>query len=869
MLATAVTSAALAGAVVALVPLRRLVGRTRTAFALVAGFQLLVSATSALSRGGWSDLPLALGAAQLGGSVLLVTAAVLLLPVAAGSRSWVLAVDAFLVVGSVFVVAWVFGWHLVPQPSGAGPAESTALQALGRAGLGVEVLGAVLAVPLWVSRRPGERLAPRLVAVALVLQLLSDGGLIAGTGLFRGTAAAAADLAVSGLLAAAAVTSVGRDGPARRTLGPDGALPAVVLLVAASVSLALVGSPRGLPRLPLVVSGAVMLGVLARLLAVARTNHRLAAELAAREQHFRSMVDTTPDLLLRCGLSGEVTYVSPSAQRLLRVDPQALLGRRVSDLVVAPDAGRVLSALRLLQVDPAADQRLQVGVDLRAGGDGGRRAAQLEAVASRVGADVVVAVRDVTETAALREQLLRAARTDALTGLANRATFDRALLDRFATLAGQERVVVLFCDLDGFKRINDGRGHAVGDALLREAARRVERAAGDRDLVCRYGGDEFTVLLGPGADVAAAVDVAGRLLTGLSCPFTSSGGELVLSGSVGVAAAGPGGRPLDLVRDADVAMYHAKAAGRGLVRVFEPAMYAALARSVDLEQRLHAAVVDEALSVLYQPVVDLTSGEIVGAEALLRWTDGDSAVIEASELVALAESSGDIHAIGRWVLERAAAQAAAWAAAGHPLRVAVNLSVHQVADPGLVEAVDEVLRRHGVPADRLTLEITETVLLDQAEDTLAIVERLRGLGVHLAVDDFGTGYSSLDYLRRLPVDQLKIDRSFLEGFGLLDDVTALVHAVIGIGHELGLAVTVEGVESALHVRLLRAAGAQLAQGYAFARALDETAMWRCLAQGPFALDVADDVTRLPRVERRPRLSARTSGPDGETGRGRC
>jgi len=582
------------------------------------------------------------------------------------------------------------------------------------------------------------------------------------------------------------------------------------------------------------------------------------------------MVDTTPDLLLRLGVTGEVTYVSPSAQRLLRVDPRVLLGRRVSDLVVASDAGRVLSALRLLQVDPAADQRLQVGVDLLAGGPGvRRRAVQLEAVASRVGADVVVAVRDVTETAALREQLLKAARTDALTGLANRATFDRALADRFATLAGQERVVVLFCDLDGFKRINDGRGHAVGDALLREAARRVERAAGDRDLVCRYGGDEFTVLLVPGADVAAAVDVATRLLHELSCPFTSPGGELVLSGSVGVAAAGPGGRPLDLVRDADVAMYHAKAAGRGLVRVFEPAMYAALARSVDLEQRLHAAVVDEALSVLYQPVVDLTSGEIVGAEALLRWTDGDSTVIEASELVALAESSGDIHAIGRWVLERAVAQAAAWAASGHPLRVAVNLSVHQVADPGLVEAVDEVLRRHGVPADRLTLEITETVLLDRAEDTLAIVERLRGLGVHLAVDDFGTGYSSLDYLRRLPVDQLKIDRSFLEGFGRLDDVTALVHAVIGIGHELGLSVTVEGVESALHVRLLRAAGAQHAQGYAFSRALDEGAVWRCLLEGPFDLDVPDDVRRLPRVGQQCRLSARTSGPDGETGQSRC
>ncbi len=860
-MALAAALAALASAVVVLAVLVRLDGRLRGAFALVAGSLLLSSVTSALSRGAWSDVPLALASSQLLACVLAATAAVLLLlPASGGPRAWVLAVDAFLVVGSVFVVAWVFGWHRVPPP----PTDGTVLAALGRAGLGVEVLGGALAVPLWVSRRRGERLAPRLVAGALVLQLLTDSGLL-GAALDP-----PAHVAVSVLLAAAAVTSVGRDRLPRRTVDADGALLAVVTLVAASVSLALVGSPQGLPRLPLVVSGAVMLVLLARLLVVARTNQRLVAELATREQHFRSMVDTTPDLLLRLGLGGEVGYVSSSAQRLLRVDPAALLGRRVGDLVVAADADRVRSALRLLQVDPTADQRLQVGVDLGAGPDGGRqRAVQLEAVASRVGDDVVVAVRDVTETAALREQLLHAARTDGLTGLANRATFDRALAARFAALGSHEQVAVLFCDLDGFKRINDGRGHAVGDALLREAARRVERAAGDGDLVCRYGGDEFTALLAPGADVAAAVDVATRLLLELSGPFTSPGGELVLSGSVGVAAAGPGGRPVDLVRDADVAMYHAKAAGRGLVRVFEPAMYAALARSVDLEQRLHAAVVDQALSVLYQPVVDLASGEMVGAEALLRWTDGDSTVIEASELVALAESSGDIHAIGRWVLEQAVAQAAAWADAGHPIGVAVNLSVHQVADPGLVEAVDEVLRRGGVPADRLTLEITETVLLDQAEDTLTSIERLRGLGVHLAVDDFGTGYSSLDYLRRLPVDQLKIDRSFLEGFGRLDDVTALVHAVIGIGHELGLSVTVEGVESALHVRLLRAAGAQHAQGYAFSRALDEGGVWRCLLAGPFDLDVPDDVRRLPRVGEQPRLTTRTPRPDVETGPGRC
>jgi diguanylate cyclase (GGDEF)-like protein len=454
------------------------------------------------------------------------------------------------------------------------------------------------------------------------------------------------------------------------------------------------------------------------------------------------------------------------------------------------------------------------------------------------------------ERAQLRRQLQEAAYRDSLTGMPNRAAFDLALTERFAApevASGQARVTMLFCDLDGFKRVNDTSGHIAGDDLLAEAAARVRRAVRPGDLAARFGGDEFVVLLAPGTDTTTAVEVAEGLVATLSGSYSVLGRALLLGASVGVASGGADMGALALVRGADLAMYRAKDLGRGRVVVFEDAMLDVFRRRVDLEQRMHVAIREERLSLVYQPVVDLDSGAVVSAEALVRWSEDGETVMEPTELVAMAEAAGRINVVGQWVLDQALERAAGWSSSGYPVRVAVNLSVQQLADPDLVAVVDQTLRRWALPPDRLTLEITETVLLEQAGVAISTLERLCGLGVRLAVDDFGTGYSSLGYLRQLPVGTLKVDRGFLQGFGQLDDVTALLRSMVGLGHDLGLTVTVEGVETAKQLRLLRGLGVENGQGFLFSHPLDADAMLDCLERGPFVVEVPDGASVLPRA----------------------
>ena len=405
---------------------------------------------------------------------------------------------------------------------------------------------------------------------------------------------------------------------------------------------------------------------------------------------------------------------------------------------------------------------------------------------------------------------------DNLTGLPNRALF----LDRLAhALARGERsrgrtFAVLFIDVDDFKTVNDGLGHLVGDRLLAEAGERICAAVRGIDTVARLGGDEFAVLL-EGVSVEAAQVTAARVLDALRVPFSLPGGLGVHVGaSIGLLCTdGRDGKAEELLRDADVAMYHAKGAGKGRVVEFEPGMRLRLQARTELEHELRRAVETDELVVHYQPVVDLAARRVSGVEALLRWQHPRRGLVPPAEFVPLAEETGLIVRLGAHVLRTACRDVARLP--GRPLVVSVNLSPRQLQEPCLVEAVASALRDGGLPADRVVLEITESLLVREVEESTSRLEALKALGVRLAVDDFGTGWSSLSYLSRLPVDTLKIDRSFVAGITSDGPAGRLVGAIIALAHSLDLSTVAEGVEHPEQADALRAQGAHVVQGFAY------------------------------------------------------
>ncbi|GIU86305.1 MAG: hypothetical protein KatS3mg009_0820 [Acidimicrobiia bacterium] len=425
------------------------------------------------------------------------------------------------------------------------------------------------------------------------------------------------------------------------------------------------------------------------------------------------------------------------------------------------------------------------------------------------------------ERKAFEERLAHQSMHDPLTGLPNRLLFlDRLGLSVARCRRTRSEVAVLFLDLDRFKNVNDSVGHDAGDELLVAVARRLEAILRPGDTVARFGGDEFTILcedLPQGHAREQALDIAHRLLGAVVQPFVVRGSETFVSASVGIALGVGDERPEDLLRDADAAMYHAKEAGRGRAEVFDDTMRArALARHAT-ENALHRALERGELLLFFQPVVSLHDRSCVGAEALVRWQHPDRGLVAPAEFVPLAEETGLVVRLGRWVLEEAAAQAARWQAErGRPFAVSVNLSARQLTQPDLAATVAEVIGRTGVDPANLCLEITESVLMDDAQAVLHAIEEVRALGVRFAIDDFGTGYSSLGYLKRFPVDRVKIDRSFVAGLGTDPGDAAIVSAVVGLAHALDLQVVAEGVETEEQLAELVSLGCDEAQGFYFA-----------------------------------------------------
>ncbi len=434
--------------------------------------------------------------------------------------------------------------------------------------------------------------------------------------------------------------------------------------------------------------------------------------------------------------------------------------------------------------------------------------------------EVVVARTEGLETA--NRQLRHLATHDALTGLPNRVLLDDRLSQGIARAAREGHgLAVAIIDLDRFKHINDSFGHRTGDELLKEVAQRLQGAVRGIDTIARLGGDEFVMILDQLAQKADAEAITGRAVEALRMPVRVAGTDLHTSASIGFAVYPADGATIEvLLAHADAAMYCAKQRGRNNVQYFEPGMNAATQEKIRLESELHDAIRLQQLELHYQPKVDTRSGRIHGAEALIRWQHPQRGLVPPADFIPLAEECGLIEGIGEWVVREACRQASAWQRAGlEPVRVAVNLSAFQFRQGRLLQVIQRSLIDHDLEPQLLEVEITESALMSDPEESVAILEHLSRMGVLVSVDDFGTGYSSMSYLRRFPIDKLKIDRSFINELGSRPDDASIVKAIVSLAHSLKLKVVAEGVETPGQLELLRGLGCDQYQGYYYSPAV--------------------------------------------------
>jgi diguanylate cyclase (GGDEF)-like protein/PAS domain S-box-containing protein len=547
------------------------------------------------------------------------------------------------------------------------------------------------------------------------------------------------------------------------------------------------------------------------------------AELARRERHFRSLVQNGSDLILVVGRDTTIAYASPSAERVLGWPAAGLAGTSVASLIHPDDDKKLLPMLVAAEARPSvtlpAEWRLRHA-------DGTWRHMETlvtSQLAEAAVQGIVLNSRDITERKQFEDQLRHQALHDRLTGLPNRAL----LQDRLEqALAGQARrggcVGVLFLDLDDFKSVNDTAGHVVGDAMLEAVAIRLGTLIRPTDTVARLGGDEFAVLTEALPDPQEATKLAERLHQGLRQPLLVEGHELFAHASIGISiATAPGAAAEDLLRQADVAMYVAKGEGKNRHRLFDHAMHQDVVERMALQSELTRAVERYQLILHYQPVVALDTGRLTGVEALVRWQHPERGLVPPGSFIPLAEQTGLIVSLGRWVLQAACRQLHQWeqAGLGGGLDLAVNVSVRQLKEPGFVATAAEVLDQTGLEPGRLILEITESLLMENIDGLLDVLHDLRGLGVRLAIDDFGTGYSSLAYLVKLPVQLLKIDRSFITRLDDDANNTTLVCSILKLAHDLQLQTVAEGIEQKHLAEQLHRLGCDKGQGYYFSRPL--------------------------------------------------
>ncbi|MEV6842207.1 EAL domain-containing protein [Actinoplanes sp. NPDC051411] len=749
------------------------------------------------------------------GMVALVSIGLLLLPTTTQTRLYRVRtlVDTGLVAVSVLGTSWY--WIVVP----AGLTDQ-----LGRPL--ADVLLATVAI-MTIVRVKASRL--RLLASAALVVAVGD-SLTARGAYAAGSASWLAGCVL--LLFAAAFSVSDRESPRRRDLAS--VVPYGVVVIALIAGILRIGMVSSLSPAVATWSRALLaILIVGRQVIIGLENRQLTGELASRiaertgelqdrQQRYKALIEQSSESLAILEADSTVRYQSESVERIFGYPASYFIGRRFVEMMGRKVGGRVQAAIDEVLPTPYAVTVFEVMVRH---GDGQWRQAEMTVtnlMDDPVVRGLVFNTRDISEAHELQDRLRHEAYHDALTGLANRALFR----ERLAAAALSGRPSILFLDLDGFKEVNDSLGHAAGDELLVQLAGRLRSLVPSACTVARLGGDEFALIA---SDLVGAEQLAVTILDNLETPFQVGARELHVGAAIGIASAVDAGDIEQLQRNADLAMYRAKDAGGGVYATYDPAMHDALIRRLSLAADLRLALQRDELVLHYQPTVCLRTGDIVGFEALVRWNHPTLGMIAPLEFIGVAESTGLIVPLGRWVLTEACRQAVAW---DRPLKMAVNVSVRQFDSGDLAQTVAEVLAFTGMPADRLCLEMTESVLLTDTDENLSRIVSLKALGVQLAMDDFGTGYSSLAYLRRFPMDVLKIDRSFVDRLGGEDADEALVRTIVRMGRNLGMSLVAEGIETEVQLARLLEMGCDYAQGYLLSRPLPAEEAGRALESGP-------------------------------------
>jgi diguanylate cyclase (GGDEF)-like protein len=612
---------------------------------------------------------------------------------------------------------------------------------------------------------------------------------------------------------------------------------ATIIAAVAVVAAAFVVIVNGLASAPaaglaLVIAGGAAVLVLAiRILMLVRENGVAIRMWRESTDSLRDLADRASDMVLICDLDGIISYASPSVTTF-SYPPDALVGRALMEFVHPEDAASARTAIEQA-LGPVADT---VGADrgpqpddsepgrkgrfacrVRAA-DGTWRHIECAVLLYRVPgepAQMLITARDVSDQVALRQQVAHLTFHDGLTGLPNRAYVEERAREAL-TEGGSRQAGVIFLDLDGFTAVNDLVGHGAGDLVLAQTARRLRALVPAQDTVARWGGDEFAVLMENATGAPEIVELAERLVGVIAGePFRVADREIGLTASVGVALADEG-PPGVVLRNADVAMARAKDSGGGRLEVYAAHMHADVVRRLDLASDLQRAIAREELTLQYQPIVELATSRVTGAEALVRWWRGDE-MVSPRAFLAVAEDSGLIVPLGEWVLRQACAQGAAWRSSSWDVGVSVNLSLRQLNAPQFPAQVAAALAESGLPPTALTIEVGERMLVEDAGLIVDRLAELRDLGVRLAIDDFGIGYASLAHLRQLPVDIIKIDPSFVAGLGHDPTLTLLTRTIVQVGRDLGMQVVAEGIEQPRQLAELQEMGCGYGQGFLVAR----------------------------------------------------